>query len=72
MISVRINGKQVDLAEPTPLLKYLEQIGIDPRAIAVEHNGVILQRDLYATSTLRDFDTVEIVRMVGGGAATTP
>lgn len=71
MITLRINGKPVELDRPTALLAYLEQMGVDARAIAVEHNGVILERERYATSTLRDGDTVEIVRMVGGGAATT-
>ncbi len=70
MIALQINGKRVELEEPTSLLAYLEQMHIEPRAIAVEHNGVILERERYASSTLREGDTVEIVRMVGGGTAT--
>ena len=72
MIALRINGRQVELASPTPLLKYLEQLGVSHRAVAVEHNGVILDRDSYPTTTLKEGDTVEIVRMVGGGTTTTP
>ena len=67
MISLRVNGKPVGLAAPTPLLDYVRQLGVDPRAIAVEVNGEILQRDGYADCTLSEGDTVEIVRMVGGG-----
>jgi thiamine biosynthesis protein ThiS len=67
MISLRINGKTVELAEPTPLLAYLEQLGVNPRAVAVEHNGEIIERSGYESVTLRDGDKVEIVRMVGGG-----
>lgn len=67
MIALRINGKQVDLEEPTRLLDYLTTLGVDPRAIAVEHNGEIVQRDRYAEVVLRAGDVVEIVRMVGGG-----
>lgn len=63
----RINGKDVELERPTALLDYLAGIGVDPRSIAVEHNGKILERDEYASTTLRDGDVVEIVRMVGGG-----
>jgi Sulfur transfer protein involved in thiamine biosynthesis len=40
---------------------------VSPRAVAVEHNGTIIERDAYAATTLRDGDVVEIVRMVGGG-----
>ena len=68
MITLRVNGKAVELPAPTPLLDYLRGIGVDPRGIAAEVNGVILQRDDYGGCTLQDGDQVEIVRMVGGGA----
>jgi sulfur carrier protein len=67
VISLRVNGKPVGLAGPTPLLDYVRQLGVDPRAIAVEVNGEILQREAYAECALADGDEVEIVRMVGGG-----
>jgi thiamine biosynthesis protein ThiS len=69
MISVRINGKQVELEGPTGLLGYLDRLGVNPRAVAVEHNGAIVERADYAHIELRDGDVVEIVRMVGGGVA---
>jgi len=67
MIAVQVNGKRVELDHPTPLLDYLEQLGVNPRAVAVEHNGEILERAAFASATLCDGDRVEIVRMVGGG-----
>jgi thiamine biosynthesis protein ThiS len=67
MIALRINGKPVELTGPTALLHYLDQLGVEPRSVAVEHNGVILERDAFASTTLQSGDTVEIVRMVGGG-----
>jgi len=67
VISLQINGKNVELEGPTPLLEYLEKLGVNPRAVAVEHNGEILERAVYAGVTLREGDRVEIVRMVGGG-----
>ncbi len=67
MIPLVINGKPVELEAPTPLLDYLARLGVDPRAVAVEHNGQILERDAYESTVLRAGDVVEIVRMVGGG-----
>jgi thiamine biosynthesis protein ThiS len=64
---VQVNGRKVELDQPTPLLDYLRGLGVDPRAVAVEVNGEILERDRYAASTLGEGDVVEIVRMVGGG-----
>ena len=67
MISLKINGKLVELEGPTPLVAYLEALGVSPRSVAVELDGVIIEREAYPTTTLDDGNTVEIVRMVGGG-----
>jgi thiamine biosynthesis protein ThiS len=70
VITLQINGKPVELQRPTPLLAYLDELGVNPRAIAVEHNGTIIERAGYASVMLKAGDTVEIVRMVGGGSTT--
>ena len=73
MIALQINGKRVDLLEPTSVLDYVSSLGVDPRAVAVEHNGTILERAAYDQTLLNEGDVVEIVRMVGGGwEATSP
>ena len=71
MISLQVNGKEVELGEPTPLLVYLERLGVDARAVAVEHNGQIVERAAFERVTLDEGDQVEIVRMVGGGVGRT-
>jgi sulfur carrier protein len=68
VIVLQINGKEVRLDGPTPLLDYLDKLGVSPRSVAVEHNGVIVDRGAYRTTTLGGGDAVEIVKMVGGGA----
>jgi thiamine biosynthesis protein ThiS len=67
MITLQINGRRVELDGPTGLIAYLEKLGVNPRAVAVEHNGVIVERGAYANTTLEEGDVVEVVRMVGGG-----
>jgi thiamine biosynthesis protein ThiS len=67
VIALQINGKRVELDGPTALLEYLRRLGVDSRAVAVEHNGVIIERATYAAVVFNDGDQVEIVRMVGGG-----
>ena len=66
---MQINGKKVELERPTPLVLYIEGLGINPRTVAVEHNGQIIQRAQFASVVLQEGDKVEIVRMVGGGQA---
>lgn len=68
MITLQVNGKPVELDGDTRLLDYIKKLGVNPRAIAVEHNGTILERSAYESALLREGDTVEIVRMVGGGS----
>lgn len=66
-MKLTVNGKQVDLDAPTPLVAYLESLGVDPRAVAVEVNERIIERARFGSTTLNEGDVVEVVRMVGGG-----
>jgi sulfur carrier protein len=67
---LRINGKDVEFARPTPLVDYLAGLGVDPRAVAVEVDGEILPREQLKSHVLQGGQVVEIVRMVGGGRVT--
>jgi sulfur carrier protein len=69
VIELTINGRRVTLEEEIGLLDYLGEIGVQPRAVAVELNGRILERNEFETTRLAGGDEVEIVRMVGGGVA---
>jgi thiamine biosynthesis protein ThiS len=67
MIRLTVNGKPRDVEQPDSLLALLEQIGVDPRIVAVERNGDIVRRVLFAETPISEGDQLEIVRMVGGG-----
>jgi thiamine biosynthesis protein ThiS len=62
-----VNGKPRDVESVSTLLAFLQDIGVDPRIVAVERNGDIVKRDRFGETMLGDGDTLEIVRMVGGG-----
>ena len=66
-MKIRLNGDPFETEGPLTVLQLLERLQIDPRRVAVEHNLAILKRDRYATSTIGDGDSVEIVNFVGGG-----
>jgi thiamine biosynthesis protein ThiS len=72
VITLQVNGKHVELENPTPLLAYLEKLGVNSKAVAVEHNGTIIERAAYESVTLKQDDNLEIVRMVGGGSSAGP
>jgi thiamine biosynthesis protein ThiS len=67
MIRLTVNGKPRDVEQPDSLLALLEQIGVDPRIVAVERNGDIVKRVRFGETPISEGDQLEIVRMVGGG-----
>ena len=62
-----LNGDAHELAGPLTVTALLEDLAIDPRRVAVEHNLVVLKRDAFATTMVGEGDEVEIVNFVGGG-----
>ena len=63
---VKINGEIMDV-QGKSLLEYLTEAGYQPEQIAVECNGEIIPKAMYAEKILEDGDVLEVVRFVGGG-----
>jgi thiamine biosynthesis protein ThiS len=66
-LQITLNGDAHEVANPLTVAELLAQLEIDPRRVAVEHNLIVLKRDRFATTMVRDGDAVEIVNFVGGG-----
>jgi thiamine biosynthesis protein ThiS len=69
-VQITPNGDRFDVAEPPEAMtvtELLTQLNIDARRVAVELNLVVLKRDAFASTQVRDGDEVEIVNFVGGG-----
>jgi thiamine biosynthesis protein ThiS len=62
-----INGDRRDIQKATTVEELLAELGLDPRAVVVEHNRVIIRRPALGSTPLTDGDQVEIVHFVGGG-----
>lgn len=69
-MTILLNGERREISAPLTVLALLEQLAIDPRLVAVEHNRVIVKRARYGDELIRDRSEVEIVSFVGGGAST--
>jgi len=65
-MKITVNGEE-QATDPKTILGYLVEIGVNPRAVAVELNLDILEKGEYATTMLNEGDKVEIVQFVGGG-----
>jgi len=67
-LTVRVNGQQEHLASATlAALLTARVLAPEARGIAVALNGRVVPRDAWATTTLHDGDSVEIVRAMQGG-----
>ena len=66
-ITLQVNGETRDCPPETPLPELLEQLGLNPRSIAVEYNGEILHKQFWENTKMQEGDCLEIVTIVGGG-----
>ncbi|MCL4496168.1 MAG: sulfur carrier protein ThiS [Firmicutes bacterium] len=62
-----INGEPRVLPGTDNVKDMLDRLGVDHQTVAVMVNGEIVVRTNFETHPVRDNDTVEIVRFVGGG-----
>jgi len=70
-MNITVNGKPREIDGPEAgemdLPSFLRAFDVNPRLVAVAINGDIVPKGEYDAARVRDGDTLEIVRMVGGG-----
>ena len=66
-MQVQVNGEKMAFDAPLTVGALLDRLGINPRAVVVEHNLNIVSRDDYDAARIQDGDSVEVIRFVGGG-----
>ena len=66
-ITLQVNGESRTCSPQTQLSQLLEQLGLNPRLVAVEYNGEILHRQFWSETQMQEGDKIEIVTIVGGG-----
>ncbi len=65
-LTLTVNGQELSVQAPS-LAALLRHLDLNDAAVVAEVNGVIVARENFAHSSLRDGDTIELVRFVGGG-----
>ena len=69
-LTVILNGQSRDfdtLPEPASLEQLIGELGLKGDRVAIEHNGEIVPRVVWAETTLNAGDRLEVVHFVGGG-----
>ena len=67
MAKIQLNGKKLTLKSNLTVLDLLKKYKINVKKIAIELNGVILQKSVYKKKFLKNKDKIEIVHFIGGG-----
>ncbi|MGK7942097.1 MAG: sulfur carrier protein ThiS [Crocosphaera sp.] len=66
-ITLQVNGEEKNCLSGNNLPQFLQEMGLNPRLVAVEYNGEILHRQYWENTILKTGDRLEIVTIVGGG-----
>ena len=66
-MKLEINGETRSVAPSANVRELLDNLGIKPDRIAVEVNRLIVKRQDWDRTPIRDMDRIEIVQFVGGG-----
>lgn len=66
-ILLQVNGETRTCLAQSQLPELLEQLGYNPRLVAVEYNGEILHRQFWYETKVQAGDRLEVVTIVGGG-----
>jgi thiamine biosynthesis protein ThiS len=67
MISLTINGRDVQLANPMTIRELLASKHLHEKIVVVEHNREIVPRERYDDVVVGADDDLEIVQMMAGG-----
>lgn len=67
MISIVVNGSQMDLDEGATVADLLAQIQAPERGIAIAKNDRVVRRADFTSERLSEGDRLEIIKAVAGG-----
>ena len=67
MAKIQLNGKKVEIKSNLSILDLLKKYKLTNKKVAIEHNGIIVQKVNYTKKYLKNNDKIEIVHFIGGG-----
>jgi len=62
-----VNGRNEPLPHPATLDGLVDALGLTGQRLAIEHNGQIIPRSVWAQTAVAEDDRIEIVKAIGGG-----
>ncbi len=65
---ISLNGEKREVSEGITVIGLLQSLAIQHQRVAVELNELIVKKDRYAETTIKEGDAVEVVAFMGGGS----
>ncbi len=66
-INIDVNGTPHTVPKDSSLLAIVEKLGIDAATVVADVCGDIVPRQSFETKIIHEGDSIELVRIVGGG-----
>lgn len=66
-MNITVNGVEETLSEPLTISDYLLKREVEGKSVVIELNGQIIKDESYDTEILKEGDSFEILRILGGG-----
>lgn len=66
-MEITVNGEKKSYAAPMTVAELVQSLGIKPASVVVERNFRIVNRSEFEKEPVEEGDTLEIIRLVGGG-----
>ncbi len=65
---ISVNGEKREVPDGITVIGLLENLAIQHQRVAVELNEMIVKKDRYAETMIKEGDFVEVVAFMGGGS----
>ncbi len=67
MAKIQLNGKNILVKTNYSIFDLLKKYNLSNKKVAIEHNGIIIQKTDYKKKFLKNNDKIEVVTFIGGG-----
>jgi sulfur carrier protein len=66
-MKILINGETRQFEESKTITGLVDELGLEPKMVLIEHNGTALHRSEWITCLLSEGDRIEILQVAAGG-----
>jgi sulfur carrier protein len=66
-MKILINGETRQFEESKTIIGLVDDLGLEPKMILIEHNGIALHRSEWSACILSEGDRIEILQVAAGG-----